>query len=154
MPYMPNDRSPARRADEVAEVLPALARPGARALLEAAVVAFAERGYHGVSVRDITSAVGIKAASFYAHFQSKEALLAELMIEGHLSHQAAVRDAILDAGADPVDQLRAAVRANVEFQATWPLITIVGNSELHALGPVNRERVLSVRHDSGSLLAA
>ena len=126
---MPNGRSP---------VLPeALGKPGARPLLDAAVVAFAERGYHGVSVRDLTSAVGIQSASFYAHFPSKEALLAELMIGGHELHQAHVRDAILAVGADPVDQLRAAVRANVEFQATWPLMTIVCNSELHALSDVN-----------------
>lgn len=131
-----------------------LGRPGARKLLEAAIVAFAERGYHGVSVRDLTSAVGIKSASFYAHFPSKEALLAELMIGGHELHQAHVRDAILGAGPDPVDQLRLAIRANVEFQATWPLVTIVCNSELHALAPANIERVLALRHDSGVLIVA
>ena len=117
-------------------------------------MAFAERGYHGVSVRDVTAAVGIKAASFYAHFPSKEALLAELMVLGHQAHQAHVRDAILSAGSDPVDQLREAVRANVAFQATWPLLTIVCNSELHALAPHNRDRVIALRHDAGVLVAA
>jgi AcrR family transcriptional regulator len=122
--------------------------------LEAATVAFAERGYHGVSVRDLTAAVGIQGGSFYAHFPSKEALLAELMLLGHEAHQAHVRDAILGAGADPVDQLRAAVHANVEFQATWPLLTIVCNTELHAVAPATRDRVIGLRHDSGVLLAA
>jgi AcrR family transcriptional regulator len=154
MQLMANGRSPAGAAGS-APVLPdALGRSGARRLLEAAVVAFAERGYHGVSVRDLTATVGIKAASFYAHFPSKEALLAELMIGGHELHQAYVRDAILGSGPEPVDQLRAAMRANVEFQATWPLLTIVANSELHALAPPNAERVLSVRHDSGVLIVA
>jgi AcrR family transcriptional regulator len=123
-------------------------------LLEAALVAFAERGYHGVSVRDLTSSVGIQAGSFYAHFPSKEALLAALMISGHELHQAHVRDALLGAGPDPADQLRAAIRANVEFQATWPLVTIVCNSELHALNAANAERVLAIRHDSGVLIEA
>lgn len=155
---MPNARSAATSAHHgaAAAVLPtALGRPGAhRALMEAGGIAFAERGYHGVSVRDLSSAVGIKAASFYAHFPSKEALLAELMLGGHETHQAAVRDAILDAGNDPMEQLRAGVRANVEWQATWPLVTIVCNSELHALGPPNRERVIGVRHNTGALLVA
>jgi AcrR family transcriptional regulator len=131
-----------------------LGRPGARRLLEAAVAAFAERGYHGVSVRDLTGAVGIKAGSFYSHFTSKEQLLAELMVLGHEAHQSHVRDAILGAGADPTDQLRGGVRANVTFHATWPLLTIVCNSELHALAPGNRDRVVNLRHDAGVLVAA
>ena len=142
-----NDRSPA--------VLPdGIGKPAARALLEAAVVGFAERGYHGVSVRDLTNAVGIKSASFYAHFASKEALLAELIIGGHLEHQAAVREGVLAAGADPIDQLRGAIVANTSFQATWPLVTIVANTELHALALENRERVMAIRHDSGELVVA
>lgn len=33
---------------------------------------FSDRGYEGVSMRDIASAVGIKAASIYNHFKNKE----------------------------------------------------------------------------------
>ena len=138
-------------------MLPPLDEPrpgGAHRLLEAGVVAFAERGYHGVSVRDLAGAAGMKAASVYAHFASKEALLAEIMLLGHQAHQAHVRDAILGAGPDPADQLRAAVRANVAFQATYPLLTIVCTSELHALAPGTRDRVITTRHDSGVLIAA
>jgi AcrR family transcriptional regulator len=136
-------------------VLPdGIGRPAARPLLEAAVVRFAERGYHGVSVRDLTNAVGIKSASFYAHFPSKEALLAELVIGGHEAHQAAVRDGLLSAGPSPAEQLRGAIAANVTFQATWPLVTIVCNTELHALSVENRDRVLAIRHDTGVLIVA
>src|SRR5207253_1956632 len=105
------------------ELLPPLpvARPvGAQRLLEAAVVAFAERGYHGVSVRDLAGAVGVKAASVYSHFASKEALLAELVSHAHRTHFVAVRDAILGAGPDPAEQLRDGVRANVSYHATYP----------------------------------
>jgi AcrR family transcriptional regulator len=138
-----------------ATVLPEdIGKPAARALLEAAVVQFAERGYHGVSVRDLTNAVGIKSASFYAHFPSKEALLAELIIGGHEAHQAAVRDGLLSAGPSPAEQMRGAITANVAFQATWPLVTIVANTELHALSAENRERVLAIRHDTGVLIVA
>ncbi len=154
MQSMANGRSPVRSAAPAAVLPPGLGKPSARKLLEAAVVAFAERGYHGVSVRDLTSSVGIQAASFYAHFPSKEALLAELMLGGHQLHQAHVRDAILGAGPDPVEQLRLAIRANVEFQATWPVLTIVCNSELHALAEDHSDRVLALRHDSAVLIVA
>jgi AcrR family transcriptional regulator len=152
---MANNRSPAPdRLDSA--VLPPWdgVRPPARRLLETSVVAFAERGYHGVSVRDITAAVGIKAGSFYSHFTSKERLLFELMLLGHQTHQAFVRDALLSADPDPAHQLREAIRANVWFQGTYPLLTVVANTELHALSADNRERILNIRHESGVLVAA
>jgi AcrR family transcriptional regulator len=147
----------ARKADEAAPgVLPAVpdVADGKRRLLEAAVVAFAERGYHGVSVRDLAGATGVQAASFYAHFGSKEELLYELVHLGHREHHKHVRDAILGAGPEPADQLRAAIRANIWFHATYPLLTISANSELHALNPQHLAVVSALRHDAGTLLTA
>jgi len=44
-------------------------------ILHAAVRLFSDRGYDKVSMRDIAAAVGIKAASIYNHYASKEELL-------------------------------------------------------------------------------
>jgi AcrR family transcriptional regulator len=44
-------------------------------LVAAAARAFAERGYHGVSMRDLARDLGRSPATFYSHFESKEALL-------------------------------------------------------------------------------
>lgn len=41
---------------------------------EEAIKQFAEKGYNGTSVKDITKAVGITAPALYAHFSSKEEL--------------------------------------------------------------------------------
>jgi AcrR family transcriptional regulator len=44
-------------------------------LFETAVDLFSSRGFRGVSIRDISSAVGIKESSFYNHYKSKDGLI-------------------------------------------------------------------------------
>lgn len=39
---------------------------------------FAEKGYHGTSMREIAKAVGIKGSSIYNHFKGKEDVFSEL----------------------------------------------------------------------------
>jgi AcrR family transcriptional regulator len=48
-------------------------------ILDAAADLFARKGYHAVSIREITRAVGIKESSLYNHFRSKEQLLEEIL---------------------------------------------------------------------------
>ena len=129
-------------------------KPGARRLIEIAVPLFAERGYHGVSIRDLTSAAGINVASFYNHFKSKEQLLFEVSLAAHDTHQSFVRDALLSAGDDPASQLREATKANATFHGTYPTLAVAANAEMHALSPEHRDRVYSVRHDSARLIVA
>lgn len=50
-----------------------------QAILERAIDLFSESGYQKVSVRDIAAAVGIKGASIYNHFSSKEDILSEII---------------------------------------------------------------------------
>ena len=57
-------------------------RPDSRhRIVDAAIDLFAQRGYHASSMRDIAEGAGIKAASIYAHFGSKEALLRAILAE-------------------------------------------------------------------------
>ena len=43
-------------------------------ILDTALELFSQRGYNGVSVRDIARAVGIRESSIYNHFESKKAI--------------------------------------------------------------------------------
>lgn len=49
------------------------------ALLEAAAATFAERGYHGASIEDITARAGFTRGAFYSNFADKDALFLALM---------------------------------------------------------------------------
>jgi AcrR family transcriptional regulator len=122
-----------------------------RRLLESSLELFGARGFHGVSVREIAQAGGVRASSIYAHFPSKEAILAELMMVGHEEHREWLRAALLDAGAAPADQIRAVVRAHVGFHATYSLLARVGNRELAALAPPSLQGVAAIRLDDEHL---
>jgi AcrR family transcriptional regulator len=123
-----------------------------RRLWEAALTCFGERGYHGVSVREIAAAAGLQAGSIYSHVTSKEQLLADLVLLGHELHRDLLQQALLESSADPVDQIRCITRAHVRMHATYPLLARVCNRELGALSPLNRARVLGVRTDAEQLI--
>lgn len=50
-------------------------------ILKTALRLFSERGYDGVSMRDLASEVGIRAASIYNHFSGKEDIFNSLLAE-------------------------------------------------------------------------
>lgn len=109
---------------------------------------FGERGYHGVSIRELAEAAGVTVSSVYSHVSAKEDLLAELMTMGHLEHNDWMRQALVTAPADPRREMEALVHAHVSVHATYPLLTRVCNKELHALSEASAARVMEVRHDS------
>lgn len=55
--------------------------PSVDRICAAAVIHFAERGYDAASLNDIAGAVGIRKASLYAHFTSKDALFMDVFNE-------------------------------------------------------------------------
>jgi TetR/AcrR family transcriptional regulator, cholesterol catabolism regulator len=51
-------------------------------IVAAAAKVFAERGYHGATTQDIADVLGIRQASLYYYFPSKEAALEQVCMDG------------------------------------------------------------------------
>jgi AcrR family transcriptional regulator len=49
-----------------------------RIILDAALTAFAERGYHGTAVPEVAEAAGVGTGTLYRYFENKEALVNEV----------------------------------------------------------------------------
>jgi AcrR family transcriptional regulator len=83
-------------------------------ILDAAAQVFSERGYSEARLVDIATAAGIQTGSLYYHFDSREALVEEVLRLGVARAFARVRDDVAALGADttPLDRLRAALRAH------------------------------------------
>jgi AcrR family transcriptional regulator len=122
-------------------------------ILRAALGLFAEHGFHGTSIRHIAAEAAVQSASLYAHFPSKEAILAELVLAGHEEHHTHLVTALLESGADPRDRLAALVRAHVHAHTDYPMLAVVANNEMHALSPAAAAPAVAVRRQSEALLA-
>jgi AcrR family transcriptional regulator len=123
--------------------LPRAAATRAR-LLDAAVRAFAERGFHGTTTRDIAAAAGMSPAALYVHHRSKEELLYLISRSGHERTLALVRDGV--AGSeDPAEQLVTVVRQFAIDHARGHTGARIVNYELAALSPEHFEEIRQIR---------
>ena len=123
-----------------------------RLILETALRLFAERGYSGTSIRDIAKACNLQGPTLYSHYPSKAHVLAEIVRIAHEEHLRRVRGALLESQPDPVEQLRAYVRAHVGLHAEFPMLAVVGNSELHMLSADLGPAIYQVRKQSEQVL--
>ena len=104
-----------------------------RRVFEAAVGLFADRGYAAVSVRDIAGVLGLQPMSLYTHAKSKQDLLFEIVKIGFDTHRGLLGQALLEAGTDPVDQIRALCSAHVQAHLTYAPLARVTNREVGQL---------------------
>lgn len=143
-----------RRIAAVDTAIPEGVSPkGARGrILNAALRLFADRGYGGTSVRDICSEAQAQATTLYAHFPSKEHVLAEIIQLAHDVHHRRLRDALLTAQPHPREQLAALVRAHVHSHCDYSMLAVVATAELHALSEAMAAPILALRAQSERLL--
>ncbi|MGH7280264.1 MAG: TetR/AcrR family transcriptional regulator [Polyangiaceae bacterium] len=81
-----------------------------------AVDLFRKDGFHGTTIDEIAARAGVAKGTFFVHFRSKEAVIAELV---RIQTSAAIdaRARAIAAGADPIRALRTTVLTLAEMAA-------------------------------------
>ncbi|MDX6361109.1 MAG: hypothetical protein QOC85_112 [Streptomyces sp.] len=116
----------------------------ARRLLVAAVEAFAERGYHATTTRDIAGRAGMSPAALYIHYKTKEELLHRISRIGHERALDILRTAARGEGS-ATDRLADAVSSFVRWHAGGRTTARVVQYELDSLGPDARAEIIALR---------
>ncbi|MEV0009981.1 TetR/AcrR family transcriptional regulator [Streptomyces sp. NPDC051840] len=116
----------------------------ARRLLVAAVEAFAERGYHATTTRDIAGRAGMSPAALYIHYKTKEELLHRISRIGHDRALLLLEDAAAKDGT-AAERLAEAVRSFVSWHAERHTTARVVQYELEALGEEHRAEIVALR---------
>ncbi|MGW5734212.1 MULTISPECIES: TetR/AcrR family transcriptional regulator [Streptomyces] len=119
----------------------------ARRLLVAAVEAFAERGYHATTTRDIAGRAGMSPAALYIHYKTKEELLHRISRIGHDKALRVLRTAA-DGPGTAAERLADAVRSFVRWHADHHTTARVVQYELDALGEEHRTEIVALRRRS------
>jgi AcrR family transcriptional regulator len=98
-------------------------------ILAAAAALFARRGFHGVSIDDIGSAVGMSGPGLYRHFPSKEAVLSDMLLG--ISQQLLTEGSRRAVAAPDADAaLDALLRWHIGFALSQPDLITVQTREL------------------------
>lgn len=123
----------------------------ARRLLVAAVEAFAERGYHATTTRDIAGRAGMSPAALYIHYKTKEELLHRISRIGHDKALEILSAAAAGDGA-PSERLADAVRSFVRWHAGRHDTAHVVQYEIDALSDDHRTEILELRRRSDAVV--
>lgn len=141
-------------ADDAFAVLPQTPRR----IVVAAVTAFAEKGFHATTTRDIAQGAGLSPAGLYVHYPSKAAVLAQVSLVGHQATLDLVQAALDEsAGTGPAlatERLRRVVETFTSWHARHHLVARVVQYELSALPPADRAAVAGLRRRIEGLVEA
>jgi AcrR family transcriptional regulator len=105
---------------------------------------FAERGYHGTSMRDLGRELGLLGSSLYAHVESKQDLLVEVVEEGARLFQDSAEEA-LARGGTAAERLRRLVAGHVAVVLDNSDVVRTFLNEARMLDEVHRARVIAAR---------
>jgi len=121
-------------------------------LLAAARTAFAQHGFDGASVRDITAAAGVNLGAITYHFGSKEALYHEVLrvLVGPVVE---IMRGTMRADAAPLDRVDAAIRGFFAHIRTHPEMPAIMVREM-ASGRAIAEPILAMMGEALPTVAA
>ena len=115
-------------------------------IVEAGLKTLLEKGFNACGVRDITDAAGVPIGSFYNHFESKEALGAEIV--ERYARESPRRKSLKDKTLPPLERLRRHFAAMNQMYADlgYGRGCLLGNfsAELADHSPLIRERLAAL----------
>ncbi|WP_242864381.1 TetR/AcrR family transcriptional regulator, partial [Microbacterium testaceum] len=113
-------------------------------LMRSAAALFAERGFAAVSTVELGEAVGMSGPALYNYFPSKEALLAELLIDASRRLLEGGRALVSEAGT-PDEVLSRLVRFHLDFATADPDTIRIQDRELAQLPADANHQVRSLQ---------
>ena len=113
-------------------------------ILDTAARLFAERGFHGVSVVELGAACGISGPALYKHFESKDAMLAEMLVEISEELLRVGRERSTTAGSARA-ALEALVAWHVDFALAHRPLIVLQDRDWASLPEEAREEVRSLQ---------
>jgi AcrR family transcriptional regulator len=115
-------------------------------ILETAADLFATKGFHGVSVGELGKACGISGPALYKHFESKDAVLAAMLV--------GISERLLDEGrarvekaTSPRQALESLVAYHTDFALRHRSLIVVQDRDWQSLPPSARERVRHLQRE-------
>ena len=122
-------------------------------ILETAAELFAGKGFHGVSVSEIGRACGISGPALYKHFDSKDAILAAMLV--------GISERLLEEGRARVAQahtsqeaLESLIAWHTDFALRHRSLIVVQERDWPSLPPAARERVRHLQREYVDIWAA
>jgi AcrR family transcriptional regulator len=132
-----------------------------RALLDAALSIAKREGPFAVGLREVSRRAGVSAAAPYHHFASREAMLAELAVEGFsLLADAMEREHRACTSTDAIDRLEAIGCGYVRFAREYPghfrlmFLAAAEGWPSEQLGPSSERALQCLKHGVEALVSA
>ena len=113
-------------------------------VVDAAGRLFAERGYHGTSMRDLGKELGLLGSSLYSHVDSKQDLLVAVVEEGARLFEASAEQA-LEAPGTARDRLAALIAGHVIVVLDNVDVARTFLNEARMLDAEHRDRIVQAR---------
>lgn len=129
-------RSPTPRSVAKAERRAAILAESARL--------FAATGFNGVTIEDLGAATGVSGPAIYRHFNSKQAVLAALLV-GVSDDLVGGGRAVVDTAPDAASALRALVAFHVDFALSQPDVIRVQDRDLDSLSEADSHAVRALQ---------
>lgn len=127
-------------------------RPALGPILNAALEAIVEVGYHGTTIRKIAARAGLSVPGVYHHYPSKHALLVAIMESAMDNLWQRTTNAVMEAHGAALQELDRYVECMVLFHANEQALASIALTEIRSLNPEARKAHIQRRDRQHAVL--